>query len=73
MYTSIYFFSFYDIEVQHWHANDIGIINYQEKKIVLVAGLRKGRGKVFGRTRARACEEKMTMVPFPSPSSLPPI
>ena len=37
-----------------------------------MAGLRKGRGKVFGRTRARACEEKIRMVPFPSPSLLRP-
>ena len=72
MYTLIYLFSYYVIEVQHWHANDIDIINYQEKKIVWVAGLRKGRGKVFGRTRARACEEKIRMVPFPSPSLLRP-
>ena len=38
-----------------------------------MAGLRKGRVKVFGRTRARACEEKIRMVPFPSPSPLPPL
>ena len=34
MYTLIYFFSLYNMEVQHWHANDIDVINYQEKKIV---------------------------------------
>ena len=36
-----------------------------------MAGLPKGRGNVFGRTRARACEEKIRMVPFPPPSPPP--
>ena len=52
-YTLIYFFSFYDMGVQKRRASDNDIINYQEKKEVRVAGLRKGRRKEFGRTRAR--------------------
>ena len=39
--------------VQKRRASDNDIINYQEKKEVRVAGLRKGRRKEFGRTRAR--------------------
>ena len=39
--------------VQKRRASDNDIINYQEKKEVRVAGLRKGRRKKFGRTRAR--------------------
>ena len=39
--------------VQKRRASDKDIINYQEKKEVRVAGLRKGRRKEFGRTRAR--------------------
>ena len=39
--------------VQKRRANDIDIINCQEKKEVWVACLRKGRGKEFGRRRAR--------------------
>ena len=53
MYTLIYVLSFYDLEVQKRRPNDVDIINYQEKKEVWVAGLQKGRGKEFGRTRAR--------------------
>ena len=52
-YTLIYFFSFYDMGVQKRRASDNDIINYQEKREVRVAGLRKGRRKEFGRTRAR--------------------
>ena len=51
MYTLIYVLSFYDLEVQKRRPNDVDIINYQEKKEVWVAGLQKGRGKEFGRTR----------------------
>ena len=32
-----------------------------------MAGLQKGRGKEFGRTRARACEGEISKVSFPSP------
>ena len=52
-YTLIYFFPFYDMGVQKRRASDNDILNYQEKKEVRVAGLRKGRRKKFGRTRAR--------------------
>ena len=52
-YTLIYFFSFYDMGVQKRRASDNDIINYQEKKEVRVAGLRKGRRKEFERTRGR--------------------
>ena len=67
MYTLIYVLSFYDLEVQKRRPNDVDIINYQEKKEVWVAGLQKGRGKEFGRTRARACEGEISKVSFPSP------
>ena len=67
MYTLIYVSSFYDLEVQKRRPNDVDIINYQEKKEVWVAGLQKGRGKEFGRTRARACEGEISKVSFPSP------
>ena len=53
MYTLIYVSSFYDLEEQKRRPNDVDIINYQERKEVGMAGLRKGRGKEFGRTRAR--------------------
>ena len=69
MYTLIYVLSFYDLEVQKRCPNDVDIINYQEKKEVGMAGLRKGRGKEFGRTRARACEGEISKVSFPSPHS----
>ena len=68
MYTLIYFLSFYDLEVQkRRRPNDVDIINCQEKKEVGMAGLRKGRGKEFGCTRARACEGEMNKVFSPSP------
>ena len=50
--TLIYFFSFYNMEVQltrKWHLHH----KLWRKKIVLVAGLRKGGGKEFGRTLVR--------------------
>ena len=53
--------------LQKRRADDIDIINYQEKKIDWVAGLRKGREKEFGGTRAHACEGEISKVPFPSP------
>ena len=55
------------MEVQNKHANDINILIYQEKKIVWVAGLRKGRAKEFGRTSARVRGRKKKGSPlFPS-------
>ena len=50
-------------------ANDIDIINYQEKKIVRVAGLRKGGGKEFGRKVGRVWRRNKK---GPLPFSLPP-
>ena len=50
--TLIYFFSFYNMEVQltrKWHLHH----KLWRKKIVLVTGLRKGRGKEFGRRLVR--------------------
>ena len=66
--TLIYFFSVYNMEVQltrKWHRHH----KLWRKKIVLVAGLRKGRRKEFGRTlvRVRGGNNK-----GPIPFSLPP-
>jgi len=47
-------------------ANDVDIINYQEKKEIWVAGLRKEGEKNSG-ARVRACEGEISKVSFPSP------
>ena len=52
--------------VQKRRANDIDIINYQEQRMVWVAGLQKGRGKNSGQ-RVRACKGEIRRVSFPSP------
>ena len=55
------------MEVQNKHANGINVLIYQEKKIIWVAGLRKGRAKEFGRTSARVRgRKKKGSPPFPS-------
>ena len=55
LYTLIYFFSFYDIEVQNWLLND------SKEKKAYVEGVQKEMGTLgreFRRVRARRAREK---------------
>lgn len=55
LYTLIYFFSFYDIEVQNWLLND------SKEKTAYVEGVQKEMGTLgreFRRVRARRAREK---------------
>ena len=52
LYTLIYFFSFYDIEVQNWRLND------SKEKTAYLEGVRKEMGREFRRVRARRAREK---------------
>ena len=55
LYTLIYFFPFYDIEVQNWLLND------SKEKTACVEGVQKEMGTLgreFRRVRARRAREK---------------